>query len=498
MNTKEILNFLEPKKQNLPAIEFRGNFKGCDIVVVPVFENEEKPVKKAFPIPLLTKLSGKKDEKLQLVENNQILKFIGMGPRAKMDSRKMRRFYGSAYLMSLHIKSKAIGLVCPIEWLKEAALGIHMAGLNGGILKSKPKKEPAPKVVIGNKDFEKQMSEAKKALKVGMALAEGKNLMRLLGALPPNLLNTQSYAAVIQELSKKWNVECKRLTEKEKEPYQLLNAVSAGSQHPSELLILTVHPKAGKTSKSVAIIGKGLCYDSGGLQDKQNYMKWMKEDMAGSASLLGTILAMQKGGFDLKETTHFTLGLAENMMGERAMRADDIYTAGDGQTVEIGHTDAEGRLVLADAICYIKKNYKNVHRYVTIATLTGSCAVALGENYTGMICNQEEFAKEMTENGKYSGEYVYASPWDMEFDDMSSTNADISTVSEGERNAGWIKAGMFLYRFIPKAKDEKGQAGFCHLDIAGSIDTKEAGRPWRQKGLNSGVGVGLLTSFLAQ
>jgi len=498
MTTKEILNLLDPKRQNLPAIEFRGNFKGCDLVVVPVFENEEKPVKKAFPIPLLTKLSGKKDEKLHLVKNNQILKFVGMGPRGKMDSRRMRRFFGAAYLASLGIKPKSIGLVCPLEWIKEAALAIHVAALGGGILKSKPKKEPAPKVVIGNKDFEKQMPEAKKAIGVGMALAEGKNLMRVLGALPPNLLNTQSYAALIVELAKKWNVECKRLTEKEREPYQLLNAVSAGSEHPSELLIMTIHPKAGKSAKSVAVVGKGLCYDSGGLQDKQNYMKWMKEDMAGSASLLGTILAIQKGGFDLKETTYFALGLAENMMGERAMRADDIYVAGDGQTVEIGHTDAEGRLVLADSICYIKKNHKNVHRYVTIATLTGSCAVALGESYTGMICNQEEFSKEMVENGKKAGDFVYASPWDMEFDDMGSTNADISTVSEGERNAGWIKAGMFLYRFVPKTKDEKGQAGFCHLDIAGSIDTKEAGRHWRQKGLNSGVGVGLLTNLLAQ
>ena len=498
MTTKDFLNLLDPKKQNLPEIEFRSNFKGCDTIVVPVFEDEEGAVKKAYPLPLLSKLSGKKDEKLQLVKNNQIQKFIGMGPRKNMDSRKMRRFFGSAYLSSLSLKPKSIGLDCPLEWIKEATVGIRVAALNPGILKTKPKKEAAPKVIFGSKNFLKNISEAKSAMKVGIAIAEGKNLMRTLGALPPNLLNPKSYAELVVELAKKWGVSCKRLTDKEREPYQLLNAVSAGSAHHAELLILTLHPKSGATKKSVAVIGKGLCYDSGGLQDKQMFMKTMKEDMNGSASVLGTVRAILNSGAEIKQTTHFMLGLAENMMGENAMRADDIYTAGDGQTVEISHSDAEGRLVLADAICYAKKELKGVERYFTIATLTGHCIVALGELYTGMVVNNENLSKEVAEAGKRVGDYVHAGPWDMEFDDMNTPNADMASQGENMRDAGWIKAGLFMYRFIPKAKDEKDQVGFCHLDIAGSIDMKGAGRSWRQKGLNSGVGVVLLMQVLTR
>lgn len=482
----------------MPAVEFSANFRGCDIVHVPVIEGEEKDVKKHFPVPLFAKLSGKKGESLQVVKNNQIFRFVGMGPKKEVNSRAMRRFLGTAYLSSLGMKPKAVGIECPLEWVKEAGLGIHVAALNPAFLKSKPVKQKAPKVVIGSKLFGKQMPEAKKALKVGLAVAEGKNLMRILGALPPNLLHPQSYAELVVELAKKWGVHCKRLTEKEREPYQLLRAVSHGSGHDSELLVLTLNPKEGPTKKSVAVIGKGLCYDSGGLQDKQMFMKSMKEDMAGSASVLGTILAILKSGSEVKQTTHFMLGLAENMMGDHAMRADDIYIAGDGQTVEVANTDAEGRLVLGDVICYAKKELKGVERYFTIATLTGHCLLALGDIYTGMIVNRDDLSKETIETGRKVGEYVYPAPWDMEYDDNGAVHADIINLSDNSREGGWIKAGLYLYRFVPKAKDEKDQVGFCHLDIAGSIDMHEKGKSWRQKGLNSGVGVGLLMAMVTK
>jgi leucyl aminopeptidase len=498
MTTKDILNLLDPKRQNLPSIEFRGNFKGCNLVIVPVVEGEEKAVKKAFPVPLFATLNGKKGEKAEFIKNGQVFRFIGIGPRKNMNSRTMRRFFGAAYLGAMSMKPKSIGLEVPFEWIKEAAVGIRVAALNPGILKSKPKKDKAPAVVFGSKSYAKNLGEAKKALKDGMVLAEAKNMMRVLGALPPNLLNQKTYADLAVELAKEWGVACKRLTDKEREPYQLLNAVSAGSANHSELVILTLHPKEGPSKKSVAVIGKGLCYDSGGLQGKQNNMKFMKEDMSGSGSVLSTVCAIVKGGAEVKQTTHFLLGMAENMMGTGAMRADDIYTAGDGQTVEILHTDAEGRLVLADVICYAKKELKNVERYYTIATLTGHCVIALGELYTGMVCNNEAVAKEVAEAGQAVGEYVHAGPWDLEFDDNNSPNADIASQGENSRDAGWIKAGLFIYRFVPKAKNEKDQVPFVHLDIAGSIDMYETGKAWRAKGLNSGVGVGLFKKLLTK
>ena len=228
----------------------------------------------------------------------------------------------------------------------------------------------------------------------------------------------------------------------------------------------------------------------------------MKEHMAGSASLLATILVMVKNKWPVKETTYFVMAIAENMMGQSAMRADDIYTAGDGQKVEVTHTDAEGRLVLADAICYVKKHFPEVRRYVTIATLTGSCMRALGDVYTGLVCNNRSFAKELELLGKEVGDYVYSSPWDLEYDDYFCPIADVPNMSDSP-DAGWIKGGLFMNRFIPclpagRPKTEEGEpkAEYAHLDIAGTIDMVEKGKPWRRKGFNSGVGVSLLAKLL--
>ncbi|QQR83651.1 hypothetical protein IPJ72_00340 [Candidatus Peregrinibacteria bacterium] len=171
-------------------------------------------------------------------------------------------------------------------------------------------------------------------------------------------MNQKTYAEVIVKLAKQWKVPVERVDKSKLKNYQLLNAVSQGSEHDSELLIFTLKPKKTKAKAATAVVGKGLCYDSGGLIGKQDHMKSMKEDMAGSASVLATVLNLVKGGYDVKQTTYFLLPLAENMMGQNAMRADDLYTTGDGKQVEIAHTDAEGRLVLADAICYAKRILK--------------------------------------------------------------------------------------------------------------------------------------------
>ncbi len=497
MTTKQILDFLEAKNQNLPKLTLQHQFKNLPAVYIPVIEDEEAKLKKVFPF-LKEKISGKKGEKQQVINKNQVYNFIGVGPKKDVNSRNMRRFFGSSYLTAQGGKPKMIGFFCPLKWLKEAILGINVAALNPSMFKSKPKKEPIPNVAFVHPDFRTKNNQANKEIKSGQTIAEGKNLMRILGALPPNVLSPKLYADLIVQLAKKWKIKCVRVPKPKLKKYNLLNAVSAGSKHDSELLVLTLHPKKGKTKKTTALIGKGLCYDSGGLQSKQNHMKFMKEDMAGSASVLGTVFAIKKGALPLQETTYFIIGLAENMMGSQAMRADDVYTAGDGQTVEIIHTDAEGRLVLADCICYIKNNFKNTHHFYTIATLTGSCAVALGDVHTGVICNDENLSTQVVKTGKETGEHMHIGPWDMDYDDNNSPVADMANLSENKGEAGWIKAGMFLYRFVPKAKKGKEQAKFCHFDIAATIDIYEKGKPWRRKGFSSGVGVGVLSKLLTR
>ncbi len=496
MTTTQILNLLDVKNQNLPALEPVSSFKGASIVFVPVIEDEEKKTKNTFSFAKKEKISGKNGKKTVLINKDCEYIFVGMGKRKEITNRKLRRFYGSSYLSVVSKKPKVIGMHTPTEWLKVTAEGIHVSALKSDILKSKKDKDKTPKVIFASPTYKAKMAFVKQEIKQGKTLAAGKNTMRILGAIPPNELSTKKYAEVIVNLAKKWKVKCERVSQKNLTKYNLLNAVSAGSNYDSELLIFTINPKKGKTKKSTAVIGKGLCYDSGGLQGKQNFMKFMKEDMAGSSSVVGLVYNIAHGGLNVKETTYFLLPLAENMMGSKAMRADDVYTAGDGQTVEIIHTDAEGRLALADAICYVKNNFKNTHKFYTIATLTGSCVVALGEVYTGVVCNNDELSAVVTKAGKDTGDHVHVGPWDMEYDDNNSPVADIANLGENQRDAGWIKAGMFLYKFVPKAKKEENQAKFCHLDIAGSIDMNEKGKAWRSKGLSSGVGVGLLTELL--
>lgn len=494
MTIKQILDLLEPKNQNLPPLRAEGDLKKADIVCLPVIRGEEAALKKRFPELKNAELCGKKGESGQAVQGGRMFCWFGMGGRQDVTTRAARRFAGQCYLNSLSLKPSKIAVLYPGPHLGMAALGVHTAALDPALLRPDYKKKPVPEVML--LPLDKSAGDPQKALREALVMAEMKNMMRILGALPPNILNQPVYAELVMKLALKWKIPAKRASQKELKKYELLQAVSLGSEHPSELLVLRLDP-AKKSKGAAALIGKGICYDSGGLIGKQEHMKCMKEDMAGSAAALAAALVIRKNGWRVKETTYFVLPVAQNMMGTRAMRADDVWRTGDGQTVEISHTDAEGRLVLADGICYVKNNFKEVNRFYTIATLTGSCVRALGDVYTGVVCNDEKLAARVKEAGEKTGDLMHAAPWDMEFDDYSSPVASVPNLTESP-NAGWIKGGLFMHRFIPKTKSGEDAAEFCHLDIAGSIDMDEKGKPWRRKGLNSGVGLAPLVKLLAE
>ncbi|MBN2306891.1 hypothetical protein JXD20_02800, partial [Candidatus Peregrinibacteria bacterium] len=498
MNAQDILKLTDPKNQNLPTINADSSSKKYDVVFIPVFEETVKKTTGAFPALKKLKLEGNKKESYSVVSANQLLRIKGMGRKLEMTPRKIRRLFGEFYLIGESTKADKVGMICDeLSWVYFAALGIHVAALNPALFKSSSKTEKVPEIGLINPQFKVKAAAVKKEIQRGIHTAEGKNLMRILGATPPNSLSTEVYAKVIEALCKRWKVKCRNVPKKELKKYELLNAVSEGSGHESKLLVITI-PVAG-SKKSTVVVGKGLCYDAGGVQGKGMFMKSMKEDMTGSSSVLGAILNIKKNNLKLKQTTYFLLPLAENMMGGNAMRADDVWTAGDGQKVEIIHTDAEGRLVMTDAICYAKNNFKNIDQIYTIATLTGSCIIALGEVYTGVMCNDQTLEKEVIKAGKESGELCFAGPWDEEYDDNNSPVADVANLGEKDRDAGWIKAGFYLSRFVPKDKKTgKHTAKFCHFDIAGSIDMKGIGNAHRRKGLDSGVGIGYLSRLLTK
>lgn len=498
MTVQEIFKLLDPKNQNLPKVSADSSSKKAEFIYVPVFEENVKELEKAFPVLKKFKLKGEKTESYDVMQGNQMLRVRGMGKKVDMTPRKVRRLFGTIFLAIESVKAKTIGVLCDeAEWAGTATTSILVAALNPALFKPSAKHTPLPEILLINKDFSKKAAAVKKMMQEAEVTAEAKNMMRVLGATPPNSLSTEVYAKIIEMVARKLKVKCTNVPKKELAKYELLNAVSLGSSHDSKLLVITI-PVAG-SKKSTVVAGKGICYDSGGMQGKGSYMNSMKEDMAGSASVLGTILDIVKNKRKLKQTTHFLMPLAENMMGCSATRADDVWTAGDGQTVEIKHTDAEGRLILGDAICYAKNHFKDIDTIFTIATLTGSCMVALGEVYTGALINDEKLSEEVVKAGRECGDLVFPGPWDLEFDDNNSPVADVANLGEKDRDAGWIKAGFYLARFVPKDKKTgKLTAKFCHFDIAGSIDMKASGASHRRKGFSSGIGIGYLTRLLSK
>ncbi|QQR83652.1 hypothetical protein IPJ72_00345 [Candidatus Peregrinibacteria bacterium] len=172
MTVDQIVDLLNPKNQNLPKLELKSDFAKSDITWVPVIEKKEADVAKLFSFVKKNELNGKKGEKLQVIHNNQLYYFVGLGPEKEVDSRKMRRFYGSIYLASLSTKPKTITMVTDAKWLKEATVGVLVAALNAKLINPNYKKVPVPTVELAGPTV--KGPEAKKAHKAGLVLAEGK------------------------------------------------------------------------------------------------------------------------------------------------------------------------------------------------------------------------------------------------------------------------------------------------------------------------------------
>jgi leucyl aminopeptidase len=328
-------------------------------------------------------------------------------------------------------------------------------------------------------------SAAKKAFANAEAVAEGVMLARDLVNEPANILGPVEFAAKAKELEQ-LGVEVEILTEKEMKKLGMgaLLGVAQGSSRPPRLAIMNW--KGGKSKeKPVAFVGKGVVFDSGGISIKPaGGMEDMKGDMGGAAAVTGLMhaLAARKA----KANVVGIIGLVENMLDGNAQRPGDIVTSMSGQTIEVLNTDAEGRLVLADAIWYTIDRFKP--RFVIdLATLTGAIMVALGSQHAGLFSNDDELATQLSEAGTATGEKVWRMPLGAEYDKLiDSKNADMKNI--GGRYAGAITAAQFLKRFV---KD----TNWAHLDVAGTA----MGSPATEisQGWASGYGVRLLDRLVA-
>jgi leucyl aminopeptidase len=286
----------------------------------------------------------------------------------------------------------------------------------------------------------------------------------------------------------KKNIRLDILTEKDlkKKSLRLLLAVNKGSQYPPRLMIAR-YQGLKKSSDYTAIIGKGITFDTGGLNLKPTgSIETMRCDMAGAAAVLGILKNVMALG--VKKNILFVMAIAENAIGSGAYKPGDVIKSYCGKTVEIANTDAEGRLVLADAISYVIKNYKP-SRIVDIATLTGACSVALGHDYSGLMANDERLAETFLKIAQETDDRLWRLPLYPELKShLKSQYADVKSTGMPRGAGGTISAAEFLHQF-------SGDTKWVHLDIAGTAFVEAQGRFYFNFGA-TGAGVRLLTQFL--
>jgi leucyl aminopeptidase len=300
--------------------------------------------------------------------------------------------------------------------------------------------------------------EEARNINVGDAIGEGCNLARDLGNLPPNVCTPTYLADTAIDIGRKFKFRTRVFTEGQLKNLGMdaLLAVSKGSAQPARFIEM-IYTGTSKNKRPIILIGKGVTFDSGGISIKPSSgMDEMKYDMSGAGSVLGTLLTISK--LKLPVNVVGLIPAVENMPGGKATRPGDIVRTKSGQTVEILNTDAEGRLILCDALTYAEKF--NPSAVIDIATLTGACVVALGKIATGLFSNSDELAAEISDAGENSWDKVWRMPvWDEYQQQLKSNFADMANI--GGREAGSVTAACFLSRFATKFP-------WAHLDIAGT------------------------------
>ncbi|MCC6212153.1 MAG: leucyl aminopeptidase [Burkholderiales bacterium] len=309
--------------------------------------------------------------------------------------------------------------------------------------------------------------QAQAALAEAVATADGADLARTLGNLPPNHCTPAYLADEAKKLARQYKLGIEVLERRDMERLGMgaLLAVTQGSRQPPRLIVLR-YAGAAKSKKPLVLIGKGITFDTGGISLKPGAeMDEMKFDMSGAGSVLGAIRAL--AGMRAPVNVIGVVPACENMPGGAATRPGDIVTTLSGQTVEILNTDAEGRLILCDAISYVERFQPEA--VVDIATLTGACVIALGHVASGLFANDQRLADEILAAGEDSRDRAWQMPlWEDYQEQLRSNFADMANI--GGRPAGSITAACYLARFARKLK-------WAHLDIAGT-----AWRSGREKG----------------
>ena len=393
---------------------------------------------------------------------------VGLGKEESLSLETIRKGAAAIAKVAKREKCKTVGLSMP-TWRNDASLtvqamveGVELAMNQDTRFKSDTDSAAHSIEVVELLGFAEQEASITRARQICLGVI----LARELVAAPANVVTPSVLAETAEAIAQEYGLDLKIL---EKDDCEKLGmgaylGVAQASDLPPKFIHLTYKP-SGTPRRKLAIIGKGLTFDSGGLNLKPSGsgIEMMKTDMGGAAATFGAAKAIAQLQPDVE--VHFISAATENMVSGRAMHPGDILTASNGKTIEVNNTDAEGRLTLADALVFTDK--LEVDAIVDLATLTGACVVALGDKISGLWTDHDELATQLLAAAEAAGEKFWRMPMEEKyFEGMKSVVADMKNT--GPRAGGAITAALFLKQFVEKTP-------WVHLDVAGPVWTEKEG-----------------------
>lgn len=479
----------------------------CDILIVNLFEGVEQPGGGTGAVDgalggAITELIRDEEFKGCLGDTSVIgtygripakkVLLVGLGKRSEFNTIQIMRAAACAGRKCQSLKAKkvasilhgaGIGGIGVYECAKATALGTILGTYEYTKLKTEnAKQNPIQSFDIVECD-ENKILDIERGIERAEIIGDAITFARDLGNDPSNIVTPSHLASIAESIAKEAGMECSIMDRKaiEEAGMGLLAAVARGSSVEPRFIEMKYSSPGAK--KTIAIVGKGITFDSGGYSLKQSdNMYGMKDDMSGAGDVLAVMRALGK----LKPHVNVTalIPATENMIGSRAIHPGDVFSSLSGKTVEVNNTDAEGRLVLSDAVAYANK--LGVDEIIDLATLTGACVVALGKGLSGIFSNTQTLVDKLIKSGSSCGEELWQLPlYEDYIEELKSDVADLKNT--GGREGGAINGALFIKSFI-------AETPWAHIDLSSATVSKDT--PLARKG-STGAGTGMLIEYLA-
>lgn len=488
--------------------QFTTEKSKLDCLVIPLFEDKpfEKTVKQLDEIHLglfsnakkLKDFEGKKMQICLLYTSDKLVPrvlLLGLGKQKELNIMGWKQAIGLAVIALQKNKLQKLGFLIP-EFVikkfkaekigKETVVAIETANYSFDENKNKEEQiKPIKEVYFSSIEDKNKMKQFEKGIKTGDIIGQCVNYTRYLGNTPPTIMTPTFLAKEAEKLAKEYKqVKSKIINREEMKKLKMgcLLGVARGSREEPKFIIVEYRGSKSK-QKPIVLVGKGITFDSGGLSIKtENYMVDMKFDMLGAGVVLGSIKAAAMLG--IKKNIIGLIPACENMPGGEAYRPDDILMAMNGKSILVKNTDAEGRIILADALSYASKFKPS--QVINFATLTGACMAALGTQRSGLFSEEDRIADKLLKCSVEVGEHLWRLPLGEEYtEEIKSEITDVKNTSDN-KYGGASTAAAFLQNFVDYP--------FAHIDLS-SCYTPEKGKPYIRGGAN-GFGVQTMVEYL--